>query len=854
MTYDADSIRNLLTPRDRRRILEACGFRLKDKTDNQSGVLGPKALGEGEKGNFSVDLERGLVKDFGSSGYQGDIFDVVRDVQDLDFPEVLAWIVETCGLRENAVRADPSAARSTSTPSPQAATVSGDGVQRGQRVQVAPNPSSGHSGHDGHAPSPADTKPPEDAESDPLPDWDPFQDGEEIACYEYVDAGGAVQYENVRFEPTPDHPTHRRDKTFRQRAYRPDHPKADRRGFAWGRHGTPLLLYRLPQVREAAAEGRVVFVVEGEKDVHTLESWGFVATTTGSATSWDASLADHLRGARLVLLPDNDADGRAYARQVAQDAHEGAHFVRWVTLPGVPAKGDVTDWKARGGTKALLQSIVQETPNWTPEVPGTPTAGVHNVQSVQSAPGALPEPAAGHRGHAGHAVSEQPENPLALDRLSPIPDPVYDDLPGLLGASASEFTYRHERDVYLTGALGVLSGCLPSVRGYYGHQSKVYGPHFYAAVVAGAGAGKGTLTWAKALGRAVHAHRCETSEAAQARWASDREQAQDADLPFDEPEPPTQSLYLPANASASALHRRLKGNDGRAVLFETEIDTLLNALGQEWGKFDDTLRKASHHETVSYLRNEEEATINDPHIAAVLSGTDGQFQRLIGSAENGLYSRFALYYFRRSLPWISQQPSPEARQQSARFKAWGEEVLDLYRRLQQRTKPLWIRWEDGSWEQHQNTFAPMKKRLLGEGLSHLESIIHRAGLMAFRISMVLTVLRADAEDRPLDRATSMAVATEDVNASLRLACVYADHALRFAQAKLPDGTPTDPQSVRIRDVLRALPEDFTNADVYAFAEQQGWDVSRRTLRRDLQHAASQGLVESRKQGQWRAAV
>ncbi|MCS3955561.1 hypothetical protein GGP81_002092 [Salinibacter ruber] len=99
MSIDADAIRSRLGAHEHERILRACGFDLNGHGGNElSGVLGPKELGEGDTGNFSVDLEGGLVRDFGSSKYRGDVFDVVQDVHSLDFPEALEWIVDELNL------------------------------------------------------------------------------------------------------------------------------------------------------------------------------------------------------------------------------------------------------------------------------------------------------------------------------------------------------------------------------------------------------------------------------------------------------------------------------------------------------------------------------------------------------------------------------------------------------------------------------------------------------------------------------------------------------------------------------------------------------------------------------------
>lgn len=82
------------------------------------------------------------------------------------------------------------------------------------------------------------------------------------------------------------------------------------------RNGTACL-YRLKEVRKKIAEGGRVFVVEGEKDVHTLETLGSVATCSpmgaGNADKCDWT---PLKGARIALIADKDEAGREYAIRV----------------------------------------------------------------------------------------------------------------------------------------------------------------------------------------------------------------------------------------------------------------------------------------------------------------------------------------------------------------------------------------------------------------------------------------------------------------------------------------------------------------------------------------------------------
>jgi len=81
--------------------------------------------------------------------------------------------------------------------------------------------------------------------------------------------------------------------------------------------GQPTL-YRLPRVVQAVAAGSVVHLVEGEKDVHALESIGAVATTAPmGAVAFHKVDAAPLHGGKVVAVVDNDEGaGRDWAALV----------------------------------------------------------------------------------------------------------------------------------------------------------------------------------------------------------------------------------------------------------------------------------------------------------------------------------------------------------------------------------------------------------------------------------------------------------------------------------------------------------------------------------------------------------
>lgn len=165
--------------------------------------------------------------------------------------------------------------------------------------------------------------------------------------YVYRDAHGATLYRVVR---TP-------DKRFWQQ--RPD----GRGGWERGRGAAPRVLYRLPEL--LASGDNLVFIVEGEKDVETLRARGLVATCNPEgAKKWRLvdGAAAALKGRHLVILPDNDDEGRAHAEQVLADVRRTAASVRVLALPGLPHKGDVSDWFAAGGAVNELYKLVAAAP------------------------------------------------------------------------------------------------------------------------------------------------------------------------------------------------------------------------------------------------------------------------------------------------------------------------------------------------------------------------------------------------------------------------------------------------------------------------------------------------------------
>ena len=387
------------------------------------------------------------------------------------------------------------------------------------------------------------------------------------------------------------------------------------------------------------------------------------------------------------------------------------------------------------------------------------------------------------------------------------PKEVYESLPQVLAQTTGFYSRRHARDVCLLSSLGTLSSAMPKVQGWWGHDvPRPHGPNLYVAIVASAAGGKSAIGPARTLVSGVHRHIREQSDRARAEWEEARSIAQAAGDPFDKPKPPECRLWVPANTSQAFLMDRLAGQDGRGLVFSTEIDTWTSAAGQDWGQFDDFARKAYHHEASAQGRKSSGLIeIDNPHVSLVLAGTAGQFVKLIESPENGLYSRICLYHFDGDASFQSQRPSQIGIQRQEELKALADRVTEVYRELHGRVNPLVFGLTDEGWDHLQRPFADLHYEVQQHGYNNLVSIVRRAALWSFRIAMVLTVLRVHDEGGTLRQADRLEANPQHVRTATKIALVCAKHSLRFARAKLGLAQPAEPAgSPHCRDAERRI--------------------------------------------------
>jgi len=173
------------------------------------------------------------------------------------------------------------------------------------------------------------------------------------------------------------------------RVKRPGFYQSHWSGSTWvsGAPKGPKIPYRLPDMIAAARDGVMdVVVVEGEKDADNLAALGWIATTnSGGAEKFTPELAEWFKDRNVYVLPDNDEPGEKHAAQVVETLRPVAKSIRVVRLPGLPDKGDVSDWIEAGGTAREFAELLSRAPETKDEAPA-PRFKFETFSDLQSLP------------------------------------------------------------------------------------------------------------------------------------------------------------------------------------------------------------------------------------------------------------------------------------------------------------------------------------------------------------------------------------------------------------------------------------------------------------------------------------
>ena len=415
------------------------------------------------------------------------------------------------------------------------------------------------------------------------------------------------------------------------------------------------------------------------------------------------------------------------------------------------------------------------------------------------------------------------------------------DYPPILRTAADTQDDAEGKDKVILGTLTLASGAMPNVYGVY--DKRRVGAPFYCIVDAPPSADKGVLNSCQRLLEPIEKDIEQQNELEQADYqqrmaeymAKDKATRAATTPPQ---EPPYRSMWIPANSSATACYQALSDNFGRGVTFETEADTLSAALKSDYGDFSDGLRKAFHHEKITYNRRKdnEHVKIYNPQWAILLTCTPGQIPTLFPSLENGLGSRFVFYNLSRKLFWRDVFHKSD-KTLDEQFLELGHRFKPIYDELMGRKdKPIEFSLTVEQQQEFNQFFEGLQLEQVALYGEDLIAFVRRLGLVCFRIAMVLTVLRHEGSQPTFDPLSqSMVCSDQDFHTAMVIVNCLINHTahvytnlVKHDDNVVKSGVQMSQQETILFNTLGA---DFTTNDCRQKAQSLGiqWKTAERYL-------------------------
>lgn len=494
---------------------------------------------------------------------------------------------------------------------------------------------------------------------------------QESEVYRYTDEDGRLLYEQVRYIP----------KDFRVRI-----PQEDG-GYVYKLNGVRRVPYRLPEVRSAIEDGKLIIVTEGERDADALSAAGLVATTNPfGAGKWSDEYSECLRGASgVVVIADADDVGRAHAQQVAESVHKVAP----VKVIELPSAKDASDWLEQGGTIQELGSLLEHTPHFDPDL------------SVEEPPTVVATP------------SQDPPKVLKAEWPT-LGDAAYY---GLIGEIARTNEPHSESDpagvlVSLLVGFGAMVGQEPHV----GISSTQHPPRLFALLVGDTAKGRKGMAWSDAR-RFLSAADSDWIKAHVLNGLSSGEGL----------------IYATRDGS---IKDEDEGGIKEVLINEAEFSSVLVHGKREGNVLSDVLRQVWDGGTLRTLTKKNPITATDPHIGMLGHITPDDAQARLSSVQvlNGFGNRFMYCLVRKSkdLPFGGDLPDHVVQDLGERLRNARDKARSIRR-------VGWTEPAKGRWEKvYMETANKARYGLLG-------AVVGRAQPQMLRLALTYALL--DGKDK-----------------------------------------------------------------------------------------------------------
>jgi Protein of unknown function (DUF3987) len=641
-------------------------------------------------------------------------------------------------------------------------------------------------------------------------------------------------------------------------------------GYYYGEDRIYHLVQDLENLGEEAKNKKTQIVIgAGEKDTLVLNSLGFLSLCLNSETTRyipDLLIKklDYVKeitgiGPEIIIIYDLDKTGIKQS-EILKKNFEKKHFLtRIVTLPKkLSEKGgkDVADWISLGLPKEeLIQLIKGEGKNPSPVSPVSSRTVIDSPEEkTVDNEASIEDDSDDSVDQKNESIEEESEEEEDEDpetkepSINSIPLELYNSFPKTLQEAILPFEEQN-KTMMTIAFITVIGSVFKNVVARF-RKDRVY-PNLYTIIVAPPASGKSLIKWARHLimpiERFLHSESKNNLEA----YNHDVSLAKADELDWAEvgDQPPFKVQLIPADITSAMWVQQISDNDGYGLMYDTEIDGLVESNNCNLRSFTDYLRKAYEGEPLSLMRkkNRERVAVEEGKMSLLLSGTPGQFLKLIPDAENGLFSRVIPLIFNGSDKWQNAF-EPEQLDFECYFEQLSLKVFSFFQQLESLAEPVKFELTKQQLIHLDHEFSQRLEKIKNIiGIDGRATVL-RLGAIVIKIAMILTTLRR-LENDPLDNQYQCD--ERDFQAAMTITEVILNHVVLTLKMMKNERIEHCYRGKKL-DYFYTLPDSFSYAESQQIAEQE--NVKLRTAQKWIYEFRNKGFLVNPEKGQFKKVV
>ena len=282
-------------------------------------------------------------------------------------------------------------------------------------------------------------------------------------------------------------------------------------------------------------------------------------------------------------------------------------------------------------------------------------------------------------------------------------------------------------------------------------------------------------------------------------------------------------------------------------MYDTEIDGLVESNSGNLRSFTDYLRKAYEGEPLSLMRktNRERVAVEEGKMSLLLSGTPGQFFKLIPDAENGLFSRVIPLVFKGSDKWQNAY-EPDQFDFECYFEELSLKVFSYFQRLESLPESI-------KFELTKQQCISILIRQFSQRLDKIKNVVGidgratvlRLGAIVIKIAMILTTLRR-LENNQLDNQYQCD--EQDFQAAMTITEVILNHVALTLKMMKNERIEHCYRGKKL-DYFYALPDSFSYAKSQQLAQEE--NVKLRTAQKWIYEFRNKGFLVNPEKGEFK---